>query len=193
MEEKKSGNLRIIVLLLSLFVTYTGYSCDCGISHLSTYELREVGYKVSKYVVLGRIISSNDDRFSIEVVESFKGDKKVKEFIECINYDSCSLIPKKNEIWILYVENNEDGVFYVNYCYSNRKIKSKSALDFPLPDFIENKSLIKLSIEQLCVNEELNWLRYKNSRNIIKFSNDIHLLIIIAFQFVILFLIKKRS
>lgn len=111
---KKSFNL----ILLVFFFTVLPLSAECCICNQKSFE---ESYTKSDVIFLGSIINSDEDTFSMKVYEYFKGN--VSDTIYGILDGSCTVIPNKNENWLIY-GNMLDGKLLVPMCYSSRSFSN---------------------------------------------------------------------
>ena len=95
-----------------MLIANFGYSCDC--KQFSSNE----EFNFSKYVFIGKIITVNNEMFSVKVLENFKGS-----LVKIISFkrNDCSISPQVGENWLIYTSVNGD---YVSFCGWSRNLKN---------------------------------------------------------------------
>jgi len=149
-----------LIFFIFFISTFIGHACDCSFN--SKYELRNHSYNLSSYIVIGEITNIDDNNYHIKVFEKIKGDTiNNKHLIGTIN-NSCSIIPKKGDVWLLYLEkNNEKETLYADMCLESKII-----------DYLYTGRQLKNELaEKENINSELNWLYQKKILEITK-NND---------------------
>ena len=148
----------LLILILSGF-PFKAFSCECIIRDLEKMQKESLRY--SEFIFLGEVISSsNDGRYKLRVIETFKGDKDIKE-IEGGLLTSCSFAPDKGEgQWIVYGD-IENGKIEISQCgltrsYSNPHMVMTST--YPPPPFSSDEETYKEYIEGLKIKAQADWM-----------------------------------
>src|SRR5690554_2246144 len=77
-------------------------ACDCSYFTFQTSFIFE-SYDNSEVVFLGKVESVSDEVSVFSIIELFKGTY-TDQFIEFDNKGSCQLALKKDEVWLIYLE-----------------------------------------------------------------------------------------
>ncbi|MGM0579978.1 MAG: hypothetical protein ACQETL_04825 [Bacteroidota bacterium] len=114
-------NTTLILTFLVLF-HQNSKACDCkSIENLE--EIQELSYQENELIFIGEAIESNEDgTYQLRLIELLKGTLE-DSVISGITKSSCSLHPKMHEIWLVYVNKNEDGTIEIYDCGLSRNFK----------------------------------------------------------------------
>ncbi len=150
----------ILILAFLILVQLNSFACDCkSIENLK--EIQELSYQENELIFIGEAIGSNDDgTFQLRLIELLKGTLE-DSVISGITKSSCSLHPNMHEIWLVYVNKNEDGTIEIYDCGLSRNFNSPYFIsknhDIPIPphpnirndtDKLINHELLNLEIQK---------------------------------------------
>lgn len=174
--------------IILIFISELAYSCDCK-EFSSSQE-----FNFSKNVFIGKIITVNDDIFSAEILENFKGSSsKIISF----KYNDCSINPKVGESWLIYTTVNG---YYVSYCGWSRNLRNpEQSIQYMGPVLFINdaakKEIANLKKDKAILELKLDLIKLRESKHAITsksrnfFHNVNFRLIIIVLTFLILLVI----
>jgi len=151
------------ILLIFILISPIAIACDCSLISLNNGQVQE-SYRKAEIVFLGKVKFADDKTTVFSILEVLKGVYR-NDSIVTFNNNSCSLITKHDEMWLIYVEksNVEEG-FATNMCLPNRNYGRISPLmEVPSP-FIDSLDSFQRHKEILQAIE-LNSLRQKQILN----------------------------
>lgn len=156
-----------ITIFLTLHVSYIATGCDCS-PLTSQIKYIHKAYEESSLIFLGSVEQTNNDFTSFSIIEIFKGDSLS---VIKTNKSSCSIYPKNNEVWLIYLQKDEDGNYVTNYCLPNRNYGINGPLEDLNINDIDNETLNN-KYNQILLYTELNKLRQLKILEIIKPNNN---------------------
>lgn len=166
--------IKHLLTLLLLTSSINSYPCDC-----KTIS-KETEYVKSDFIFLGRIINVTDKYFEVKTLEVFKGATIQK----IISYtSSCSIYPKKGEIWLLYSKKNDKNSFFISTCGNSRSFTNPFVLNdanLPSPPSLDDSPYLNETVEKNYFKIALLELRLdianlrqiRNQKNLIRFNNN---------------------
>lgn len=139
------------IFFFLLFSNLTSNACDC--IRISDYE----HYKTSDVVLLGQIISVDENNTIVSIIESFKGGSP--DSVLKLKNHTCTFAMKKGEQWLLYLT-SYDGEYEANACGNSKKDISKDLFTpFPLDSSVNDNDKI--------------WNEIRCNRQIINYQNQL--------------------
>ncbi|MFH6986037.1 hypothetical protein [Marinoscillum luteum] len=150
-------------------------ACDCA-EFTQEYEQNN-----SDMIFLGKIIESNSEYYTIEVLEVFKNHLSSRDSIFKIGINSCSISTTNEEVWLVYGQ-FENGNLEVSSCgysksltFFNQSASSKILPPRPL-NYTREEEEIVMSIHNSKVASQLyftiNGLRLSKLEKMIKNSSE---------------------
>jgi len=193
--------MKIKILILFILGLYSSLAkaCECD-PITSQNSFVQKSYNNSKIVFLGVVESISNETIVFNLTEILKGEYN-KSTIIVSNRDSCSITPKKDEMWLIYLEKKGDNNEYLtSICLPNRNFGVINFLEKVPPPMNENEYL-NYSFErhrEILINSELNSLRQKkilNEINIIKenFVFIKYFLLLVGVLLILSMLIKRKK
>lgn len=174
--------MKIKITLFLIFACFplSILACDCSPVTLRNSFVQK-SYEKSDIVFLGIVDSVNAQTITFSIVEILKG-QYIKSTLITTNQDSgsCSIVAEEDEMWLIYIEKEEDGnKFLTNMCLPNRNYGNISLFELVPAPFGEEENLynsFKKHKEILLLNE-LNGLRQRKILNDVKNLKDSYLFI----------------
>lgn len=149
----------LLILFIVLSSVIRAYSSDC--KTFNKYEL----YNNSDVIFMGKIEEVQSSVFSVRIYEVFKGILKIDSIIT-MPLDGESILPEKNELWLLFGEEDNEGVIYISVCSGSKKFSWPYSEGFnvinyfePPPQGVVNKESLIL-IQKMWQDRALNELYF---------------------------------
>jgi hypothetical protein len=123
--------MKKLLLLVILFISYSGFACSCLYSEFGIQD-----YQKANYVLNGKILNVTFDENTKEKIITFKVSKAIKGAVDTIveirtakDSAACGLNVKENDTWLFFVH-EYNGRWNVGLCgknvrYNQRKGESK--------------------------------------------------------------------
>lgn len=162
--------IKFALLLVFFYFPLPTMACDCSPVTLQNRFVQNSYYKAD-IIFLGIVESVNDESVIFSVVEVLKGQDK-KSTLTISNTGSCAIVPKKNEMWLIYLERLEQKNEYsTNLCLPNRNYGINNHLKRVPSPFLSKEDNLYNSFEkhkEILLSHELNNLRQKRVLNELK-------------------------
>lgn len=164
-----------IVLATFLFL-YSYSTCACNCKEFT----QDQEWRNSELVFIGRITEKNKDNFEVQVIEIFKNSTFTEQVVFRVEESTCSIIPSKGELWLIYGHLRK-GILSVSSCgYSNslsfnsKKGSSKILPPRPL-NYTKEEHEIVMSLYDSRIADQLfftvNGLRIQKLEELIRIQN----------------------
>ncbi|MFC5282628.1 hypothetical protein [Pedobacter alpinus] len=151
----------LYIIIFSLTCYNECFGCDCKDISL------EQDTKTSTHIFVGEILNVTEGYFEIKLIENFKGTPN-KTYKASIN--SCTISPKKGEVWLLYGTENQDRSLDITYCGWSRNFNNPDEsihymgrVSFTEQDF--KKEIATLKKEKATLELKLDLIKLRESKH----------------------------